>query len=350
MSRQQQSQQQQQQYQQPPPQQHDHDDEEYDQQQPITVQELLAYSLRNYVFSLIGDVTSKLFVCHVERLNVMHQTENEIRACGIRRDLGGVLQAPRAILDMNIGSTIYSSLVMQVCRTTMRCFTSSAFYILEPNLGPVIANPTYFFYARPVVIDLLNLLCVYPIDTAATMAMADEPKQPVLREGPGALVLRVLQNPRDSLRGFGVTALGLVVYRASLATVSNVLVNKDWIPRGAINRFLLQNAVLFSCTALVYPFDTIRRRLIVRKAFRDALTSRSGATASSPSSSPAASATSSASESTEESTLQCVKRIYADEGVSGFFCGLSMRMTRMVGGAMFYGLIQYLEMRAAQME
>jgi solute carrier family 25 (adenine nucleotide translocator) protein 4/5/6/31 len=337
----------------------DHDDDDMMNDQPITLGALAMYSLRNYVFSLIGDMTSKLFVAPLERYNVVAQTQAEVRACGMRRELGGLSTAPRSILDMGIGSTVWNGLVFQLYRTTFRCATSSLFYILEAQAASRVAalsGPNYFFYVRPVAIDLLNLACVYGVDTAATMNMADESAQPALREGTSGLVVKVLSSPRDSLRGFGVTALGLIAYRWSLAAATNILVSTDSIPRSPLNRFLLQNAVLFACTTAVYPFDTVRRRMIVRAAFKKARTTSSSpapaaaAGSATSSSSATAGAAAAASDDGDESTLQCIKRIYSEEGVKGFFSGIEVRLARMVGGAFFYGFIQYLEMRAAAME
>lgn len=350
----------------PPPQQHDEFDDEEMQQGgggspggDITFRDIAIYTLRNYIFSLIGDMSSKLFVAPLERLNVLHQTarETERPDISVNQDLGvSITQAPRDIIKRGLGSTIWSGLVMQFWRTTLRSFTSSAFYIAEPMAGPLIASPTYFFYVRPVVIDVLNLLCVYPIDTAATISMVDQ--EPANFGAPTTVVNRVLANPKDSLRGFTITALGLVSYRAMLSTISSFMSNHDLIPHGLVKRFLLQNAVLFSCTALVYPCDTIRRRMITRKSYLDWRKGNppknlgaSNATANAAAAATTASSSSSSlASSVDEGTRAIIKRIYQEEGIGGFFQGLSLRMTRMCGGALFYGLIQYMEMLAASQE
>lgn len=159
-----------------------------------------------------------------------------------------------------------------------------------------------------------SLLFVYPLDFARTRLAADvgKGKKGGEREFTGLqdCLKKIYKSdgPIGLYRGFLVSVIGIIAYRASyfgmydtgravlLPAKPNFLIN--W----AFAQFVTVSAGIAS-----YPLDTVRRRLMMQSGRGDILYS---------------------------GTMDCIRKIYANEGGKAFFKGSLSNVIRGTGGAL----------------
>lgn len=162
-----------------------------------------------------------------------------------------------------------------------------------------------------------SLLFVYPLDFARTRLAADVGKNNSRQfTGLGDCLKKIHQ--RDGFKGlyqgFGVSIQGIIVYRAAFFggfdTLKAVLI-KD--PKNASfwQSWAVAQVVTTLAGIISYPFDTVRRRLMMQSGRSDILYS---------------------------GTLDCWKKIYQKEGGGAFFKGAGSNVLRGTGGALVLAL------------
>ena len=170
-----------------------------------------------------------------------------------------------------------------------------------------------------------SLLIVYPLDFARTRLAADVGTNKD-REFTG-LVDCITKTARAGgvgalYKGFGVSVQGIVVYRGSYFglydTGKGALLTKD---SSMIAKFVVAQVATNAAGVLSYPFDTVRRRLM--------MTSGKKGNATGP---------------TYTGTMDAFVKIYQAEGAGAFFKGAFSNILRGVGGAMV--LVMYDEIKA----
>lgn len=170
-----------------------------------------------------------------------------------------------------------------------------------------------------------SLCFVYSLDMARTRLAADVGKGPGDRQFNGLFdVLGKLYKAggmRSLYRGFGISLAGIIPYRAAYFGIFDTGKRKLQI----VNDYILAKfmfAQLSTTTAglLSYPFDTVRRRMMMDSGKKGGETMYKG-------------------------TLDCFKRIAADEGPKAFFKGALSNIFRGVGASLV--LVMYDEMKKA---
>jgi len=170
-----------------------------------------------------------------------------------------------------------------------------------------------------------SLLIVYPLDFARTRLAADVGSNKD-REFTG-LVDCISKTARAGgvgalYKGFGVSVQGIVVYRGSYFglydTGKGALLTKD---SSMIAKFVVAQVATNAAGVLSYPFDTVRRRLM--------MTSGKKGGAAGP---------------MYNGTMDAFVKIYQAEGAGAFFKGAFSNILRGVGGAMV--LVMYDEIKA----
>uniref|UniRef100_A0A8D0GX54 ADP/ATP translocase n=1 Tax=Sphenodon punctatus TaxID=8508 RepID=A0A8D0GX54_SPHPU len=158
-----------------------------------------------------------------------------------------------------------------------------------------------------------SLCVVYPLDFARTRLGADIGKGTKERQFTGLFdcIFKIvkLDGLRGLYQGFGVSVQGIIVYRASYFgcydTIKGLLPNPKQTP--FIVSFLIAQAVTTFSGILSYPFDTVRRRMMMQ----------SGET-----------------ERQYIGTIDCFVKIYRQEGINAFFRGAFSNVLRGTGGAL----------------
>ncbi|XP_074848044.1 ADP/ATP translocase 4 [Carettochelys insculpta] len=158
-----------------------------------------------------------------------------------------------------------------------------------------------------------SLCVVYPLDFARTRLAADIGKGIAERQfkGLGDCIIKIAKS--DGLvglyQGFGVSVQGIIVYRASYFgcydTIKGLLPNPKQTP--FILSFLIAQAVTTFSGILSYPFDTVRRRMMMQSG---------------------------EAERQYKGTVDCFFKIYKQEGLNAFFRGAFSNVLRGTGGAL----------------
>jgi len=194
-------------------------------------------------------------------------------------------------------------------------------------LGGVDKNQQFFRYflgnlASGGAAGATSLCFVYPLDFARTRLAADVGKAGAEREfsGLGNCLTKIFKT--DGLgglyRGFGVSVQGIIIYRAAYFGFFDTA--KGMLPDPKNTPFLISWAIAQTVTTVAgiisYPFDTVRRRMMMQSGRSDKL---------------------------YKNTLDCWSKIYRSEGGNAFFKGAFSNVLRGTGGALV--LVLYDEIK-----
>lgn len=121
-------------------------------------------------------------------------------------------------------------------------------------------------------------------------------------------------------QGFGVSVQGIIVYRGAYFgmydTAKGVLIRDD---SSFIYKWLVAQAVTAASGVVSYPFDTVRRRLMMQAGSKG--------------------------ERMYSGTLDCWRKVAQQEGMNAFFKGAWSNVIRGAGGALV--LVLYDEIKKA---
>jgi len=158
-----------------------------------------------------------------------------------------------------------------------------------------------------------SLCFVYPLDFARTRLAADGGKG-ASREFNGLIdcIVKIVKSdgPIGLYRGFFVSVQGIIIYRAAyfgcFDTVKSV-VSKDPKNLNFFATWAIAQVVTVCSGVLSYPWDTVRRRMMMQSGRKDVLYT---------------------------DTLDCAKKIFRNEGPRAFFKGALSNVFRGTGGAL----------------
>eukprot|EP01066_Platyproteum_vivax_P008232 Platyproteum_vivax@DN3408_c0_g1_i1.p1 len=159
-----------------------------------------------------------------------------------------------------------------------------------------------------------SLAFVYPLDFARTRMGMDVGKDASEREFKSLTdcVRQIVKkdNVVGLYKGFGISVMGIIIYRAAffgLYDTSKTMFFKDPKKAPIWATFGLGLGVETVAGVIAYPFDTIRRRLMMQAGRKTDLQYKG--------------------------TADCFAKICSQEGIQGFFKGCYSNMLRGVGGA-----------------
>jgi len=167
-----------------------------------------------------------------------------------------------------------------------------------------------------------SLCFVYPLDFARTRLAADVGKGKETREFKGLLdcLVKIAKHdgPIGLYRGFFVSVQGIIIYRAAyfgmFDTAKMVLASEK-----KLNFFAawgVAQVVTVGSGILSYPWDTIRRRMMMQSGRKDIL---------------------------YKNTWDCTKKILANEGPKAFFKGALSNVFRGTGGALVLAIYDEIQ-------
>ena len=167
-----------------------------------------------------------------------------------------------------------------------------------------------------------SLCFVYPLDMARTRLAADIGKSGGERQfnGLGDCLGKLYKADgfRGLYRGFGISVAGIIPYRAAYFGLFDTGKRKlTWVQNSLIIKFIFAQFCTTSSGLLSYPFDTVRRRMMMDSGR-------------------------SASEKMYKSTPDCFRQIMAKEGGKAFFKGALSNIFRGVGASLV--LVLYLSL------
>jgi len=194
-------------------------------------------------------------------------------------------------------------------------------------LGGVDKNKQFWRYflgnlASGGAAGATSLCFVYPLDFARTRLAADIGKTGAEREfsGLGNCLTKIFKS--DGMvglyRGFGVSVQGIIIYRAAYFGFFDTA--KGMLPDPKNTPFLVSWAIAQTVTTVAgivsYPFDTVRRRMMMQSGRTDKL---------------------------YKNTIDCWVKIAKTEGRNAFFKGAFSNVLRGTGGALV--LVLYDEIK-----
>jgi solute carrier family 25 (adenine nucleotide translocator) protein 4/5/6/31 len=157
-----------------------------------------------------------------------------------------------------------------------------------------------------------SLMFVYPLDFARTRLAADVGKGPSDRQFNGLVDCLGKIYKSDGLnglyRGFGISVLGIIVYRAfyfgGYDTAKRSILRPD---SHVVYKFCVAQVVTGISGLLSYPLDTVRRRLMMQSGRKDVMYT---------------------------GTADCIAKIYKNEGGKAFFKGALSNILRGMGASL----------------
>jgi solute carrier family 25 (adenine nucleotide translocator) protein 4/5/6/31 len=170
----------------------------------------------------------------------------------------------------------------------------------------------------------MSLLIVYPLDFARTRLAADVGSGSA-REFTGLsdCISKTAKKsgPLSLYQGFGVSVQGIIMYRGAYFglydTAKEALLTEDVLGKSFFAKFAVAQIVTNVAGILSYPFDTIRRRLMMQSGAKEKL---------------------------YNGTIDCFVKVAKNEGPSAFFKGAFSNVLRGMGGAIV--LVMYDEIKA----
>nr|CAR63554.1 putative cathepsin B-like cysteine protease 1 [Angiostrongylus cantonensis] len=166
-----------------------------------------------------------------------------------------------------------------------------------------------------------SLCFVYPLDFARTRLAADVGKG-ANREFKGLVdcLIKVAKSdgPIGMYRGFFVSVQGIIIYRAAyfgLFDTAKIVLATD----GNLNFFIawaIAQVVTVGSGILSYPWDTVRRRMMIQSGRKDVL---------------------------YKNTLDCAKKIIQNEGIAAMFKGALSNVFRGAGGALVLAIYDEIQ-------
>jgi len=156
-----------------------------------------------------------------------------------------------------------------------------------------------------------SLLFVYPLDFARTRLAADVGKTSADRQFNGLVDCLGKIHKSDGMaglyRGFGISVLGIIVYRACYFGGYDSAKKFMRPDTGLFFKFCVAQVVTGISGLLSYPLDTVRRRLMMQSGRADVMYT---------------------------GTLDCFSKIYQKEGGKAFFKGALSNIIRGAGGSL----------------
>ena len=170
-----------------------------------------------------------------------------------------------------------------------------------------------------------SMIFVYPLDFARTRLANDLGRNASDRQFAGLSdCMKKIYKADGTIglyRGFQISVIGIFVYRAfyfgGYDTGKRLVFGEDDISKHSrILKFFFAQFVVTTSETLSYPLDTVRRRLMMQSGKQEKMYA---------------------------GTIDCFNKIYAKEGVSGFFKGNVSNIWRSVGSSLVLVLYDDLQ-------
>eukprot|EP00240_Pyramimonas_obovata_P005907 CAMPEP_0118933034 /NCGR_PEP_ID=MMETSP1169-20130426/11068_1 /TAXON_ID=36882 /ORGANISM="Pyramimonas obovata, Strain CCMP722" /LENGTH=337 /DNA_ID=CAMNT_0006875753 /DNA_START=90 /DNA_END=1103 /DNA_ORIENTATION=- len=276
----------------------------------------------------VSGAIAKTMTAPIERVKLLIQTQDanpKIISGEIPRYTGIVNCFSRVAAEQGIASFWRGNVA-----NVMRYFPTQAFNFAFKDtikaLFPAYSSKTDFWkffgvqMASGGFAGAASLLIVYPLDFARTR-LASDVGTGKGREFNGLLdclgKVAKSSGPMALYQGFGVSVQGIIVYRGAYFglydTAKDALLTND---SPFMFKFLVAQVVTNAAGIISYPFDTVRRRLMMSAGAKEKLYS---------------------------GTIDAMVKITKNEGIGAFFKGAFSNVLRGMGGAVV--LVLYDEIK-----
>lgn len=286
--------------------------------------------MQDWLAGGIAAGVSKTVVAPIERVKLLLQTQDanpRIASGEIPRYTGVVNCFSRVSAEQGVGSFWRGNMANVIRYFPTQAF-NFAFKDTFKSMFPAYDSKTQFWQffganmASGGLAGAASLLIVYPLDFARTRLAADVGKG-TDREFNGLVDCLTKTAKRGGAMslydGFGVSVQGIIVYRGAyfgLYDTAKGALFTDEKKAGLMYKWMIAQAVTASAGIVSYPFDTVRRRMMMQAGSDKKLYT---------------------------GTLDCWRKIAANEGTNAFFKGAWSNVLRGAGGALV--LVMYDEIK-----
>ena len=285
--------------------------------------------MRDFMIGGVAAAVSKTAVAPIERIKILLQVQDASQQIKADKKYKGIVDCFSRVCKEQGVITLWRGNLVNVIRYFPTQALNFAFkdtfrkYLCPYD--PKKEMGKYFLgsLASGGAAGAASLLFVYPLDFSRTRLAADVGKAKSDREftGLGNCIMTVLKKdgPIGLYRGFMVSVLGIIVYRACYFG------GYDWGKQYLFKDFRNANAILLFCFAEVnttisglasYPLDTVRRRLMMQSGRTTML---------------------------YKGTFDCMRKIYAEKGLKAFYKGALSNVFRGTGGALVLVLYEKIQ-------
>ncbi|XP_064628650.1 ADP,ATP carrier protein-like [Lineus longissimus] len=274
---------------------------------------------------LVGGVSagiSKTAVAPIERVKLLLQVQHVSKQIAVDQRYKGIIDCFVRVPKEQGFASLWRGNLANVIRYFPTQALNFAFkdQYKEIFLGGVDKNKQFWRYfagnlASGGAAGATSLCFVYPLDFARTRLAADVGKAGTDKRefrGLGHCLTSIAKSDGVTglYRGFGVSVQGIIIYRAAyfggFDTAKAMLISD---PKSAnfFVSWMIAQVVTTGAGILSYPFDTVRRRMMMQSGRKDVL---------------------------YKNTLDCWAKIMKQEGGSAFFKGAFSNVLRGTGGAL----------------
>jgi len=285
--------------------------------------------MKDFIAGGISAAISKTAVAPIERVKLLLQVQHVSKQISVDQRYKGIIDCFVRIPKEQGFAAFWRGNLANVIRYFPTQALNFAFKdkYKQIFLGGVDKNQQFGRYflgnlASGGAAGATSLCFVYPLDFARTRLAADVGKAGAEREfsGLGNCLSKIFKS--DGLvglyRGFGVSVQGIIIYRAAYFGFFDTA--KGMLPDPKNTPFLVSWAIAQTVTTVAgimsYPFDTVRRRMMMQSGRSDML---------------------------YKNTIDCWRKIYQTEGGNAFFKGAFSNVLRGTGGALV--LVLYDEIK-----
>ena len=280
---------------------------------------------------LIGGVSaavSKTIVAPIERVKLLLQVQDASSTIKAEDRYNGIGDCFKRVINEQGFASLWRGNLANVVRyfpTQALNFAFKDFYKTIFNPYNPKTDPGKFFIGNCLsggAAGATSLTVVYPLDFARTRLAADVGSGGD-REFNGLVdclkKIFMKDGPLGLYRGFGISVIGIVAYRASyfgMFDTGKAMLFPDAKNANVLAMWAYAQFVTVSAGIISYPLDTVRRRLMMDSG---------------------------RAEKMYNGTMDCFAKIARDEGPRAFFKGSLSNVIRGTGGALvlvFYSKIE----------
>jgi len=284
--------------------------------------------MTDFLIGGISAAVSKTVVAPIERVKLLLQVQDASSSIKPEDRFNGIQDCFSRVIKEQGFASLWRGNMANVIRyfpTQALNFACKDFYKTIFNPYDPKKQPGMFFVgncASGGAAGATSLCVVYPLDFARTRLAADV-GQGADREFTGLVnCLQKIFNkegPAGLYRGFGISVVGIVAYRASyfgMFDTGKVMLFPDMKNANILAVWGFAQTVTVSAGVVSYPLDTVRRRLMMDSG---------------------------RAEKMYNGTMDCFVKINKNEGTKAFFKGSLSNVLRGTGGALvlvFYSKIE----------
>uniref|UniRef100_A0A8C4Q0E6 ADP/ATP translocase n=1 Tax=Eptatretus burgeri TaxID=7764 RepID=A0A8C4Q0E6_EPTBU len=287
--------------------------------------------LKDFLTGGVAAAISKTAVAPIERVKLLLQVQHASKQITVEKQYKGIIDCVIRIPKEQGFLSFWRGNLVNVIRYFPTQALNFAFKdkYKQIFLGGVDKHKQFWRYfggnlASGGAAGATSLCVVYPLDFARTRLAADVGKNLAEREfkGLGHCIAKIFQADgfRGLYQGFSVSVQGIIIYRAAYFGIYDTA--KGMLPDPKNTHIIISWLIAQSVTAVSgfvsYPFDTVRRRMMMQSGRKGADIMYSG-------------------------TMDCWRKIMRQEGGGAFFKGAWSNVLRGMGGA--FVLVLYDEIK-----